>query len=121
MKLQKKITLQRTRREFRVRNRVRETGRFRLTVFRSNNHIYAQIIDDSVGQTLVSASTAEAGIRKAGGSTSNVAAAASIGKLLGERAKEKGIEEVAFDRGAYRFHGRVAALANAAREAGLNF
>lgn len=121
MKLQKRITLQKTRRGFRVRNRVRSAGRYRLSVFRSNKHIYAQIIDDAAGVTLVAASTAEAALRNGGKSTSDVDAATEIGTLLGTRALEKGIKEVAFDRGTYRYHGRVAALADAARAAGLDF
>lgn len=121
MKLQKRITLQKERRQYRVRNAVRAAGRLRLSVFRSNKHIYAQIIDDAAGATLVSASTAEPAVRGAGNSTSDTEAAGAIGKLLATRAIEKGIREVAFDRGSYRYHGRVAALADAAREAGLDF
>ncbi|HTN01102.1 50S ribosomal protein L18 [Planctellipticum variicoloris] len=121
MKLQKRITQQKTRRQYRVRNVVRATGRLRLTVFRSNKHIYAQIIDDEAGRTLVAASTAEPAIRAGEGSTSDTEAAGAIGKLLATRAIEQGIKEVAFDRGSYRYHGRVAALADAAREAGLDF
>lgn len=121
MKLQKRITLQKERRQYRVRNAVRAAGRLRLSVFRSNKHIYAQIIDDAAGATLVSASTAEAAVRGVGNSTSDTEAAGAIGKLLATRAIEKGIKEVAFDRGSYRYHGRVAALADAAREAGLDF
>lgn len=121
MKLQKQIGLQKERRAFRVRNRVRASGRFRLTVFRSNKHIYAQIIDDAGGQTLVSASTGEPTFRTGDKSGSTVAAATEIGKLLAERALGKGIQEVAFDRGSFRYHGRIAALADAAREAGLDF
>src|SRR5262245_14021387 len=121
MKLQKKLTLQKERRQFRVRNKVRATGRHRLSVYRSNKHIYAQVIDDSAGKTVVSASTIEPkqrGDKSNGGSTE---AAAEIGKLVAQRALEKGIKQVAFDRGSYRFHGRVQALADAAREAGLDF
>jgi large subunit ribosomal protein L18 len=121
MKLQKRITVQQQRRAFRVRNTVRAAGRLRLTVFRSNKHIYAQIIDDAQGQTLVAASTAEADFRKAGKSGGNTDAAEEVGKLLATRAKEKGIEAVAFDRGPYRYHGRVQALADAARAEGLDF
>jgi len=90
-----------------------------LAIFRSLNHIYAQIIDDSTGSTLVSATTTESSLRgKSGG---NVAAAKEIGKLIAERAKEKGIKKVVFDRGGYIYHGRVKGLAEAAREAGLEF
>lgn len=121
MKLEKTLKKQKSRRSFRIRNTVRKTDRYRLSVYRSNNHIYAQIIDDTAGATLVSASTKDkslAGEIKVGG---NIAAAEKVGKLLGERAAEKGIKEVAFDRGPYRYHGRVAALADAARQAGLDF
>jgi len=108
----------RDRRHRRVRKRVIGTSeRPRLSVFRSNKHIVAQIIDDAAGRTLVSASTLEAGMR--GGSTGNTAAAVEIGKLVASRAKEQGVTKVVFDRGSSRYHGRVAALAEAAREAGL--
>lgn len=117
MKLQKRIALQQTRRAHHVRNRVRNSQRLRLSVYRSNKHISAQIIDDEAGETLVSASSAEGGAKLGG----NVAAAIEVGRRLGERAKEKGITAVAFDRGSYRYHGRVQALADAAREAGLDF
>ena len=83
--------------------------------------MYAQIIDDVAGSTLVSASTMEASVAGAGKNGSNCDMAQSVGKLLGERAKEKGIESVVFDRGSFRYHGRVAALADAAREQGLKF
>jgi large subunit ribosomal protein L18 len=102
----------------RLRRRVQGTPeRPRLAVFRSLNHIYAQVIDDDQGHTLVSASSLE----KNGASGGNVAGAKSIGKLVAERAKEKGIKSVVFDRGGYLYHGRVKALADAAREAGLEF
>ncbi|HLH43078.1 MAG TPA: 50S ribosomal protein L18 [Bryobacteraceae bacterium] len=102
----------------RLRRRVRGTPeRPRLAVFRSLKHIYAQVIDDDRGHTLVSASSAE----NKGASGGNVAGAKSIGKLVAERAKEKGIKAVVFDRGGYLYHGRVKALADAAREAGLEF
>ena len=95
------------------------TERPRLAVFRSLNHIYAQVIDDSKGETLVAASTTESEFRgKSGG---NVEAAKAIGKLIADRAKEKGISRVVFDRGGYIYHGRVLTLAQAAREAGLEF
>ena len=91
----------------------------RLNVYRSLNNIYAQVIDDSTGSTLISASSAEkAGVVKNGG---NLAGAKDIGKLVAERAKEKGVKKVVFDRGGYLYHGRVKALADAAREAGLEF
>jgi large subunit ribosomal protein L18 len=102
----------------RIRHRVHGTpGRPRLAVFRSLKHIYVQVIDDSRGNTLVSASSTE----KKGGNGGNVAGAKSVGKLVAERAREKGIKAVVFDRGGYLYHGRVKALADAAREAGLEF
>jgi len=121
MKLQKRQTLQKQRREYRVRNKVRAAGRHRLSIFRSNKHIYAQIIDDAAGKTLVSASTIEPSQRGDDANGSGTEAAATIGKLVAERALEQGIKQVAFDRGAYRYHGRVQALADAARAAGLDF
>jgi len=90
----------------------------RLAIFRSVAHIYAQVIDDTRGTTLVLASSVDKGGKTKGG---NVAAAKAIGKLVAERAKEKGIKSVVFDRGGYHYHGRVKALADAAREAGLEF
>jgi len=90
----------------------------RLAIFRSVAHIYAQVIDDTRGTTMVSASSVDKGGKTKGG---NVAAAKAIGKLVAERAKEKGIKSVVFDRGGYHYHGRVKALADAAREAGLEF
>ncbi|MCP4785119.1 MAG: 50S ribosomal protein L18 [Fuerstiella sp.] len=123
MKAQKRLTKRKVRRGFRVGNRVRRDayGRPRLSVFKSNRHIYAQIIDDAAGQTLVAASTVESSIAGAGKVASNCDMAQTVGKVLGERAKEKGIVEVVFDRGGFRYHGRVAALADAAREQGLRF
>lgn len=123
MKVQQRIAKQRTRRTYRVRNRVRRSaaGRPRLSIFRSNKHIYAQLIDDEAGRTLVAASTAEASIRGDSNAGGNKAAAAEVGKTLAQRALERGIREVAFDRGRFKYHGRVAALADAAREAGLDF
>jgi large subunit ribosomal protein L18 len=123
VKAQKRLAKQRERRTFRVRNVIRRTavGRPRLSVFRSNNHMYAQVIDDQNGHTLVSASTVEKELFGAGKYAGNKDAAAKVGKLVAARALEKGIKQVVFDRGPYRFHGRVAALAGAAREAGLEF
>lgn len=122
MKLSARISSQRRNRRFRVRNRIRSTTtRPRLTVFRSNKHIYAQIIDDQVGVTLVSASTSEKSALAEGSNGGNKAAAEAIGKLIAQRAVEKGVKEVVFDRGQYRYHGRIAALADAAREGGLEF
>ena len=111
------------RRARRTRYRLRKQGRGqpRLSVFRSGLHIYAQIIDDAGGRTLAAASSVEKDIRgklKTGG---NIEAAAEIGKLIAERAKKAGVSEVIFDRGGYAFHGRVKALADAAREGGLSF
>ena len=103
----------------RIRRKVQGTAeRPRLAVFRSVAHIYAQVIDDAKGSTLVSASSIEKATKTNGG---NVAAAKAIGKTIAERAKEKGIKRVVFDRGGYQYHGRVKALADAAREAGLEF
>jgi len=108
----------RVKRHRRVRKRVTgTTGRPRLAVFRSNRHIYAQVIDDTTGRTLAAASTAEPELRS--GSTANVDAAKAVGQLVGERAKAAGISRVVFDRGGFRYHGRVAALCDGARAAGL--
>jgi large subunit ribosomal protein L18 len=94
------------------------TARPRLAIFRSVAHIYAQVIDDAAGKTLVSASSVDKGAKMNGG---NVKAATEIGKLVAQRAQEKGIKQVVFDRGGYHYHGRVKALADAARAAGLEF
>ena len=103
----------------RIRRKLRGTAeRPRLAVFRSIAHIYAQLIDDNAGATLVSASTLDKGGKTYGG---NVAAAKAVGKLVAERAREKGIQKVVFDRGGYPYHGRIKALADAARGAGLEF
>jgi large subunit ribosomal protein L18 len=108
----------RIRRHRRVRKKIRGTAeRPRLTVFRSTRHIYAQVIDDVQGRTLATASTREAGLRL--GRTGTADAAKAVGKLVGERAKSAGISAVVFDRGGFQFHGRVAGLADGAREAGL--
>ena len=110
----------RIRRHARVRRQVMGTPeRPRLAVFRSNRHVVAQVIDDRAGVTLAAASTLEGDLRS--GATGNVAAAARVGTLVAERAKAAGIEQVVFDRGGFRYHGRVAALADAARHAGLEF
>ena len=93
----------------------------RLAVFRSNNHMYAQIIDDTVGRTLVSASTTQKEVKAELEKTNNVDAAAYLGTVIGKRAVEAGIKEVVFDRGGFIYHGKVKALADAAREAGLEF
>lgn len=122
MEHSKAIFKQRNRRRFRVRKRVRGTAeRPRLSVTRSHKHMSAQLIDDLAGKTLASASTMDkelSGSMKYGG---NVDAATAVGKAIAERAKSAGIEQVSFDRGAYKYHGRVAALADAAREGGLQF
>jgi large subunit ribosomal protein L18 len=108
----------RIRRHLRVRKKVRGTAeRPRLAVFRSNKHISAQVIDDRTGRTVASASTTEAELRSS--STGNVAAATKVGTLVAERAKAAGVAKVVFDRGGNLYHGRVAAVADAAREAGL--
>lgn len=93
----------------------------RLAVFRSNNHMYAQIIDDSVGHTLVSASTLQSDVKEGLEKTNDVAAAAKLGEVIGKKAVSAGISEVVFDRAGYIYHGKVQALADAAREAGLKF
>ena len=112
----------REKKHMRIRNRFSGTAeRPRLAVFRSNNHMYAQIIDDTVGKTLVAASTNEADAKKELEKTNNVDAAAYVGKVIAERAVEKGIKEVVFDRGGFIYQGKVKALADAAREAGLEF
>ena len=108
----------RRRRHFRVRKKIfGSSARPRLAVYRSNRYIYAQVIDDSSGQTLVAASSRETAI----GKSLTVATAAEVGKLVGARAKDAGIGAVVFDRGGYPYHGRVKALAEAAREEGLKF
>lgn len=111
----------RARRHYRVRKKVSGTpARPRLAVFRSNRHVVAQVIDDLSGRTLASASSLEASVRAVGPS-GNRTAAAAVGKLVAERAGAAGVSRVAFDRGGFLYHGRVAALADAAREAGLEF
>jgi large subunit ribosomal protein L18 len=117
---QKKAEL-RQRRHARVRKKVVGTaGRPRLAVFRSNKHISAQVIDDTTGRTLAAAASVEASLRSAG-ATGNKTAATAVGRLLGERAIAAGVKQVVFDRGGFLYQGRVAALADAAREAGLEF
>ena len=111
------------RRRMRNRSALRKKspGQLRLSVHRSSKHIYAQIIDDSLGLTLAQASTLDGVVRSEGKTGADTKAAAIVGKLLAERAVKKGIEKVVFDRGGFLFHGRVKALADAAREAGLKF
>jgi large subunit ribosomal protein L18 len=111
------------RRKRRVRGALRKNakGRPRLCVFRSSKHIYAQIIDDAAGRTLVAASSLEKDLKSSLKTGADKAAAGAVGKLVAERAKQAGIGNVVFDRGAYRFHGRIKALADGAREGGLSF
>ena len=109
----------RRRRRVRTALRARSTGKPRLSVHRSGRHIYAQVIDDAEGRTIASASTLDKDLRSSGGA--NKDAAASVGKTLAERAKAAGVDRVVFDRGGFLFHGRVKALADAAREGGLEF
>ena len=112
----------RVKKHMKIRNRFSGTAeRPRLAVFRSNNHMYAQIIDDTVGNTLVSASTLESAVKSELEKTNNVDAAAYLGTVIAKRAIEKGIKEVVFDRGGFIYQGKIAALADAAREAGLEF
>jgi large subunit ribosomal protein L18 len=113
---------QRVRRKSRIRKRVTGTQqRPRLTVFRSARHIYAQIIDDTQGQTLVAACSLDKTLTDAGAGTKKVDRATMVGKLLAERAKAKGIDKVVFDRNGFLYHGRVKAVSEGAREAGLQF
>jgi large subunit ribosomal protein L18 len=119
MDLRKKARL---RRKISIRKRlVGSEARPRLCVFRSTKHIYAQVIDDSSGRTLASASTMEKEVKKQAGFENKVAAAGFIGKLIGERAMAKGIKQVVFDRNGFLYHGRVKAVSEAAREVGLEF
>lgn len=111
------------RRQGRTRYRVAQVagGRPRLSVFRSSKHIYAQVIDDANGKTLAAASSIDKGLRGTLKTGADSAAASEVGKLIAERAKAAGVENVVFDRGGYQYHGRVKALADAAREGGLTF
>jgi large subunit ribosomal protein L18 len=111
------------RRQGRVRGAVKKVAgsRVRLSVFRSSKHIYAQVIDDRKGETLVAASSIEKDMRSGLKTGADMEAAKAVGKLLAERAASKGITDIVFDRGSYRYHGRVKALADAAREGGLKF
>ena len=113
--------LARIRRGKRSRMKMRELGVTRLSIYRSSRHIYAQIISGDENQVIASASTVEKAMRDSLDYTGNADAAAAVGKLVAERAKNKGIESVAFDRSGFKYHGRVKALAEAAREAGLQF
>jgi large subunit ribosomal protein L18 len=115
-----KKAVARKRRHIRVRKRVNGTAeRPRLVITRSNRHIVAQVVNDKLGHTLASASTLEAGLRSADGTKTDLSR--QVGKLVGERAKAAGVDTVVFDRAGYKFHGRVAAVAEGAREAGLEF
>ena len=120
-----RLTDRTARRTASVRRKVKlaagTSGRARLSVFRSSKHIYAQLIDDVKGTTMVVASSLEKTMREGAKTGANIAAAKAVGKLIAERAKEKGIKDVVFDRGGYLYHGRIKALADAAREGGLNF
>lgn len=112
----------RLKRHLRVRKKITgTTERPRLNVFRSSKHVYAQIIDDIQGVTIVSASTQDKELKDQIGNGGNIDAAVKVGSLVAQRAKEKGIGQVVFDRGGYLYHGRIKALADAAREAGLEF
>ena len=113
--------LARLRRARRAREHIRELRAYRLSVHRTPSHIYAQILAPEDGKVVASASTLEAGIKKGLKHTGNVAAAAAVGKAIAEKAKQAGITAVAFDRSGFKFHGRVKALADAAREQGLQF
>ena len=114
--------LVRAKKHMKIRNRFSGTAeRPRLAVFRSNNHMYAQIIDDTVGNTLVSASTLEKEVKAEIEKTNNVDAAAYLGTVIAKKKKKKGINTVVFDRGGFIYQGKIAALAEAAREAGLQF
>ena len=120
-----RLTDRTARRTASVRRKVKlaagTSGRARLSVFRSSKHIYAQLIDDVKGTTIAAASSLEKPMREGAKTGANIAAAKAVGKLISERAKEKGIKDVVFDRGGYLYHGRIKALADAAREGGLNF
>ncbi|WP_448522947.1 50S ribosomal protein L18 [Pseudothermotoga sp.] len=114
--------LKRIKRHLRIRKKVKGTPeKPRLTVFKSEKHIYAQIIDDTKGHTLVSASTLDKELRQKLSETHNIEAAKEVGKLIAQRALSLGIKTVVFDRGGFKYHGRIRALADAAREAGLKF
>jgi large subunit ribosomal protein L18 len=121
VKQEKQNKLQRRRRRFRVRNRIkRDSTRPRMSVFRSLKHIYVQIIDDETGKTLASAGTNDQQLKSEVGYGGNCDAAKVVGKAIAERAMAAGVKQVAFDRAEYKYHGRVAALADAARDAGLD-
>tara|TARA_B110000014_G_scaffold256855_1_gene240563 strand:- start:97 stop:447 length:351 start_codon:yes stop_codon:yes gene_type:complete len=112
-------SIKRQKRALKTRSKIKLTGNNRLTIFRSNSHIYAQIMTNKGSEVLVSASTSESDLKS--DNNGNIEAASRIGKIIAERAIEKGIEKVSFDRSGYKYHGRVKALAEAARDAGLSF
>jgi large subunit ribosomal protein L18 len=116
-----KLLFLRRRRRVRTNLRRAANNRPRLSVFRSSKHIYAQVIDDAAGRTLAAASSLDGDLKGSLRTGADIAAAGAVGKLIAERAKAAGVEQVVFDRGAYLFHGRVKALADAAREGGLDF
>ena len=118
-----KLSDRTARRTATVRRKVKQAsrGRARLSIFRSSKHIYVQLIDDAKGTTVASASSMEKAMRDGGKTGANIDAAKAVGKLIAERAKQKGIKDVVFDRGGYLYHGRIKALADAAREGGLQF
>jgi large subunit ribosomal protein L18 len=121
MKTEKRVEARR-RVRVRIRYRLKGSGeRPRLAVFKSGRHIYAQVIDDASGKTIAQASSLDPGLKKEGKAGANVGTAKRVGKLVADRAKEKGIARVVFDRGGYVYHGKVKALADAAREGGLEF
>ncbi len=121
MSIKAKRLYQRRRQRARSRLRAAGQGRPRLSVFRSSRHIYAQVIDDSRGATLAAASSLDKTLRGQLKTAADVAAASAVGKMIAERALAAGVERVVFDRGGYKFHGRIKALAEAAREGGLSF
>jgi large subunit ribosomal protein L18 len=122
MKFHKALNIQRWRRKNRVRKRVRGTGEQpRLTVFRSNKHLYCQLVNDESGKTIASASTRDKNLSGQIKNAGNCEAAKVVGQAIAEKAKSAGVTRVKFDRGFYKFHGRVAQLASAAREGGLQF
>ena len=121
MSIKQDALFQRRRERTRFKLRQAAKGRARLSVHRTSRHIYAQVIDDTAGHTLAAASTLDAGLRGELKTCADKAAASAVGKLIAERAKAAGVERVVFDRGGYMYHGRVKALADAAREGGLDF
>ena len=115
------VTNARRKKRVRMALRRKSEGRARLSVFRSGRHIYAQVIDDTAGNTLAAASTLDKDVKAKGKTGADKDAATEVGKLIAERAIKAGVKDVVFDRGGYKFHGRVKALADGAREAGLSF